>query len=148
MMLKVSPYQRSRKILSANTLAEAVRGCDTFANTMVLKGPQAAGYVLTDLALTFAELELLRLLRTAWWRKELATESQKKFFARWEGRGKQAKGKKGEKPKKPEQLEKPEIPIHIIAEDGTSMGRDLSRLTKGEAAHMITRLKHGALVRA
>ena len=42
-MLKVSPYQRSRKILVARTLAEAVKGCDTYAKTKVVKGSMSLG---------------------------------------------------------------------------------------------------------
>lgn len=62
-----------------------------------------------------------RLLRTARWRRTPATDSQKKFVgARWFKRTK-------------------------ATEDGNPP--DLSKLTKGEAANIISRIKHGAVVR-
>lgn len=42
-MLKISPYRRSKKILSAQTLAEAIRDCDTYAQSKVLPGQVALG---------------------------------------------------------------------------------------------------------
>lgn len=44
-MLKISPFRRSKKILSAQTLAEAIRGCDTYAQSKVLPGQVALGCV-------------------------------------------------------------------------------------------------------
>ncbi len=44
--LKISPYQRGRKILTAATLDEAVRGCDVYAKVKVVPGPMALGYVI------------------------------------------------------------------------------------------------------
>jgi hypothetical protein len=41
--LKVSPYMRSRKILTAHNLNDAVRGCDTFAKAKVVFGSMALG---------------------------------------------------------------------------------------------------------
>ena len=41
--LKISPFQRSRQILSAETLAEAVKGADKYATAKIMKGPMAAG---------------------------------------------------------------------------------------------------------
>lgn len=106
-MLKISPFQKSRKILSAKTLEDAIRGCDNFAKTNVMKGPLASG-----------------LFKTARWRRTPATASQKKFLAqRW------AKFKKE------------------ASEDGDSPPDKLASMTKGEAANIITRLKHGALSR-
>jgi hypothetical protein len=67
----------------------------------------------------------LRLFRSAKWRKYHASPSQKKFIRkRW--------GLKNDDPD----------------EAATSSeGAQLERLTKGEAANIITRLKHGAQVR-
>lgn len=42
--MKISPYQRSRRVLTANTLADAVRGCDTYAAMKVVQGVMARGY--------------------------------------------------------------------------------------------------------
>ncbi|KIK94083.1 hypothetical protein PAXRUDRAFT_474057 [Paxillus rubicundulus Ve08.2h10] len=97
--LKISPYMRKRLILSAESLPDAIRGCDTYATQKVLRGPLALG-----------------LLRNAKWRQAPATDNQKAFIDR--RRGKCAMDRGG------------------VAE----------RLTKGEAANIITRLKHGAHV--
>ena len=43
--LKISPYQRSRKILTAHDLTEAIKGSDTYARTKAVPGPMALGYV-------------------------------------------------------------------------------------------------------
>ncbi|TCD69925.1 hypothetical protein EIP91_005749 [Steccherinum ochraceum] len=61
-ILKISPYRQSQRILTANTLAEAVRGCDTYA-TKVVPGPLGRG-----------------LLRNARWRREECTPGQKKWL--------------------------------------------------------------------
>ncbi|KAI0651935.1 P-loop containing nucleoside triphosphate hydrolase protein [Trametes meyenii] len=108
-MLKISPFRRSQKILSAGTLADAVRGCDTYAEKKILKGSAARG-----------------LLRTAKWRWEPATDAQKQFLMkRWKAR------------------------TVFNLEDASRKApaaseKDLRSLRKGEAANMITRLKHGA----
>jgi len=65
---KMSPFMRSRKVLTATNLSDAVRGCDTYAKTKVVFGPMALG-----------------LLRSAKWRKVPATESQKKLVAKRRG---------------------------------------------------------------
>ncbi|KAI0788480.1 P-loop containing nucleoside triphosphate hydrolase protein [Abortiporus biennis] len=97
--LKVSPYQRSRKVLTATTLVEAVRGCDTYATKKVIPGTLALG-----------------LLRSAKWRRTPATDSQKAFVKkRWK----------------------------LVDVEDTPNDK-FSRLTKEEAANIITRLKHGA----
>ncbi|OSD03148.1 P-loop containing nucleoside triphosphate hydrolase protein [Trametes coccinea BRFM310] len=108
-MLKISPFRKSKHILSAGTLAEAIRGCDTYAQTKVLSGNVALG-----------------LLRGARWRWEPATDSQRQFILkRWKARkvpvGGDIQGK-----------------VLVASEDG------LQNLKKGEAANIITRLKHGA----
>ncbi|KAG6912005.1 hypothetical protein DXG01_000253 [Tephrocybe rancida] len=66
--LKVSPYMRSRHILSAETLSDAIRGCDTYVANKIARGPRlSAG-----------------LLRSATWRKMPATDGQKKLVSkRW-----------------------------------------------------------------
>ncbi|RPD82473.1 P-loop containing nucleoside triphosphate hydrolase protein [Lentinus tigrinus ALCF2SS1-7] len=111
-MLKISPFRRSKKILTATTLADAIRGCDTYAQKEVLPGQVGLG-----------------LLRTAKWRWEPASESQKQFIIkRWKARK------------------------VIAAADGEGRSRPateegLKDLRKGEAANIITRLKHGAQAR-
>jgi len=105
-MLKISPYQRSREVLRAQTLAEAIRGADTFAVQSVVKGPHATG-----------------LKRNARWRLEPATESQKAMVRkRWKARP------------------------GLLDPDGQSKHR-IEKMTKGEAANIIARLKHGAQTR-
>jgi len=98
--LKVSPFMRKRLISTADTLSDALKGCDTYAVKKVLRGPLALG-----------------LLRSARWRHAPATESQKTFINK--RRGKRAM-------------------------DRTSVAEATEKLTKGEAANIITRLKHGA----
>jgi hypothetical protein len=44
--LKVSPYMRSRKVLTAQNLSDAVRGCDTYAKAKVVYGRMALGCAL------------------------------------------------------------------------------------------------------
>lgn len=44
--LKVSPFMRKRLISTADTLSDAVKGCDTYAAQKVLRGPLALGYGL------------------------------------------------------------------------------------------------------
>ncbi|CDO71637.1 hypothetical protein BN946_scf184911.g107 [Trametes cinnabarina] len=108
-ILKISPFRKSKKILSAGTLAEAIRGCDTYAQTKVLSGSVALG-----------------LLRGAKWRWEPATDSQKQFIMkRWKAR------------KVPTAADGQSKAL-VATEDG------LQNLKKGEAANIITRLKHGA----
>ena len=46
-MLKISPYGRSKEILSAADLESAIHGCDTYVRTKVLTGNLALGYVYT-----------------------------------------------------------------------------------------------------
>lgn len=41
--LKLSPFMRSRKVLTAATLNDAVRGCDTYATSKVIRGPMSLG---------------------------------------------------------------------------------------------------------
>ncbi|KAK7468850.1 putative ATP-dependent helicase IRC3 [Stygiomarasmius scandens] len=97
--LHITPYFKSRHILTANKLDEAIRGCDTYVKTKVVRGPLAMG-----------------LLRSARWRRSPATPQQIKFVAkRWSKR-----------------MDNPD---------------QLDNLTKGEAANIITRLKHGAQAR-
>ena len=44
-ILKISPFRKSKKILSAATLAEAIRGCDTYAQNKIVPGNVGLGYV-------------------------------------------------------------------------------------------------------
>lgn len=65
-----------------------------------------------------------RLLRSARWRREPASDNQKKFIAtRWS-----------------------KAPKAFGSPDETSQER-VKNLSKGEAANIISRLKHGAMVR-
>ncbi|KAF7793340.1 hypothetical protein EIP86_004452 [Pleurotus ostreatoroseus] len=106
--LKISPFQRSRQILSAETLAEAVKGADKYATAKIMKGPMAAG-----------------LLRTAKWRHQPATDNQKSFIRkRWLKR-------------------KTSAADFDDAEEQKKL-TDIAKLTKGDAANIISRLKHGA----
>lgn len=41
---KMSPYLRSRKVLTAANLGDAVRGCDTYAKMKVVHGSLSLGY--------------------------------------------------------------------------------------------------------
>jgi len=67
-----------------------------------------------------------RLLRRAKWRQQPATESQKTFVeSRWKKAPKSVQGE--------------------VAHDAARSLR-IQRLTKGEAANIITRIKHGAMV--
>jgi len=102
--LKLSPFQRRKQILLAANLHDAVQGCDTHVKSQILKGSLSLG-----------------ILRTARWRREPASATQKAFvLKRWEKR---------------------------LAAETDSQKQNLARLTKGEAANMITRLKHGAQAR-
>ena len=110
-MLGISPFRRNKKILTAATLQDALRGCDTYAQREILIGTMSLG-----------------LLRTAKWRWEPASDSQKQFILkRWKARKVLAAADGFRKA----------IPA---TEEG------LRTLKKGEAANIITRLKHGAQV--
>ncbi|KAF9237313.1 P-loop containing nucleoside triphosphate hydrolase protein [Melanogaster broomeanus] len=98
--LKISPFMRKRLILTAQSLPDAVKGCDTYATQKVLRGPLALG-----------------LLRSAKWRQAPATDSQKDLVNK--RRGKRAM-------------------------DQEQIAEVTEKLSKGEAANIITRLKHGA----
>jgi ATP-dependent helicase IRC3 len=107
--LNISRFRTNRKILDASCLADAVRGCDTYATEKILKGPLSQA-----------------LWRTARWRQGPASASQKLFVAKRWGY------------------------IHKSVQDfrehsgGDVFPERLKVLTKGEAANIITRLKHGA----
>jgi len=126
--LKISPFRRSRSILVAKDLRDAIKGCDTFAKAKVVFGPMALGYVGPCMSPRTACSFIVSLLRSARWRKEPATEQQNKFITkRW--------GK------------------HQLRQDNFDSNgeplapeRRMATLTKGEAANIITRLKHGAQV--
>ncbi|KAI0825051.1 P-loop containing nucleoside triphosphate hydrolase protein [Trametes gibbosa] len=111
-MLKISPFRRSKRILSAEKLAEAIRGCDTYVQNKVLPGKLAVG-----------------LRRTSKWRWEPATEAQKQFvLKRWKAR-------------------KALASLDDYSRKVLSSDQDLKVMKKGEAANIITRLKHGAQAR-
>ncbi|KAI9445021.1 P-loop containing nucleoside triphosphate hydrolase protein [Lactarius indigo] len=107
--LNISKFRTNRKVLDAGSLADAVRGCDTYATEKILKGPLSQA-----------------LLRTAKWRQGPASAAQKLFVAKRWGY------------------------VHKSVQDFREHSDDdgfperLKNLTKGEAATIITRLKHGA----
>jgi ATP-dependent helicase IRC3 len=69
----------------------------------------------------FLSLPFLSLLRSAQWRRQSATDNQKKFVSnRWKKLDKETDGARDSK---------------------------IAKLTKGEASNIITRIKHGAIVR-
>ena len=41
--LKVPPWQRTKKVLDATTLNDAIRGSDTYVKAKILPGPLIAG---------------------------------------------------------------------------------------------------------
>ncbi|EJD55046.1 P-loop containing nucleoside triphosphate hydrolase protein [Auricularia subglabra TFB-10046 SS5] len=106
-----SPYARPRRVLTAASLADAVRGADNYA-VRVCPGNMAQG-----------------LYRSARWRREPASDSQKKFVAQRWG------------------LHKAEA-ILAPTPDQEQQEQRLATLTKGEAGDIISRLKHGAAVRS
>jgi len=101
----LSPFMRSRQVLTADNLSDAVRGCDTYAIKKVIRGSIAQG-----------------ILRSARWRQAAATEKQKALV----GKHLLKRNKLGDP----------------LSED-TRLTK-LATMTKGEAANIITRLKHGA----
>ncbi|KLO17062.1 P-loop containing nucleoside triphosphate hydrolase protein [Schizopora paradoxa] len=101
MIGRKASFYRSRRILVAENLTDAVRGCDTYAKSKVCRGPIFMG-----------------LFRSAKWRKQPASDNQKSFL---------------EKKFKSRALSTGEI-------------FNMDNLSKGQAADMITRLKHGAHV--
>ncbi|KAF8577888.1 P-loop containing nucleoside triphosphate hydrolase protein [Ramaria rubella] len=103
---RFNPYRRSRRILTAQNLGDAIRGCDTYAKEKVVFGPLAMG-----------------LFRSAKWRKLPASLNQKTFISKRWG------------------------VVKDEGEDGPLNDPRVDHLTKGEAANIITRLKHGAQVR-
>ncbi|KAF9229231.1 P-loop containing nucleoside triphosphate hydrolase protein [Gyrodon lividus] len=98
--LRISPFMRKRLIMSAESLPDAIKGCDTYVTQKVFRGTLALG-----------------LLRNSRWRQAPATHSQKAFINK--RRGKRAMDRGG-------------------------VVEATEKLTKGEAANIITRLKHGA----
>ncbi|KAI0281581.1 P-loop containing nucleoside triphosphate hydrolase protein [Russula aff. rugulosa BPL654] len=108
--LKISKFRTNRKILDASSLADALRGCDTYVSKNVLKGRSSLAQVL---------------LHTARWRQGPASPAQKSFVAkRWGNVNK---------------LQDSQDPSNV-----DSFPEKLKKMTKGDAAYIITRLKHGA----
>ncbi|KAH7916425.1 P-loop containing nucleoside triphosphate hydrolase protein [Hygrophoropsis aurantiaca] len=99
----VSPYMRSRKVLTAENVSDAIKGCDTYAAQKILRGSLSLG-----------------LLRTAKWRRAPASPNQKAFILK-----RRAK--------------------RTIDPEGDA--QQIDKMTKGEAANIISRLKHGAQAR-
>ncbi|KIO24974.1 hypothetical protein M407DRAFT_25721 [Tulasnella calospora MUT 4182] len=111
-----SPFMKKRKVMTSDTLGEAIKGCDNYAVKKVVFGPMAMG-----------------LLRSAAWRRAPATEAQKKLLkTRYKGRFDEADGS-----------DKGTLDRALLAARKAAPF-DSKTLTKGEAANMINRLKHGA----
>jgi len=107
--LNISKFRTNRKILDAGSLADAVRGCDTYVSQNVLRGRLS-----------------LALWRTAKWRQGPASPAQKLFVAkRW-----------GYINKSVQDFQDPS--------NVDSIPEKLKNITKGDAAYIITRLRHGA----
>ncbi|KAI9512926.1 P-loop containing nucleoside triphosphate hydrolase protein [Russula earlei] len=108
--LNISRFQTNRKILDANNLGDAIRGCDKYAAEKVLRGPISRA-----------------LLRTAKWRQAPASPAQTSLVAkRWGYVNKVVQNIRG------------------TSDNGDSLLPErLRNLTKGEAAYIITRLRHG-----
>ncbi|KAJ7786259.1 P-loop containing nucleoside triphosphate hydrolase protein, partial [Mycena metata] len=102
--LKIGPFLRSRQILTATDLSDAIRGSDTYVKAKVVFGQMALG-----------------LLRSARWRMAPASDQQKLFVEKRWGKRKFDSDSEAE-----------------------SKAARITTLTKGEAANIITRLKHGA----
>jgi ATP-dependent helicase IRC3 len=114
--------------MRAQSLDQAVRASDLYAKTNVVKGRMFLGFVIHLEPLWYSTLRIGfgRLLRRAKWRQEPATENQKAFVkSRWNKAPKYIQGK---------------------AENDAGRSLRIQRLTKGEAANIITRIKHGAMV--
>ena len=122
-----SPYLRPRHIMRAQSLGQAIRGSDLYVKTSVVKGPMFRGFViLASCPVPQLKVGSGRLMRRAKWRQQPATESQKTFVeSRWKKAPKYAQGG--------------------TTHDGARSLR-IRRLTKGEAANIIARIKHGAMV--
>ncbi|KIY45830.1 P-loop containing nucleoside triphosphate hydrolase protein [Fistulina hepatica ATCC 64428] len=104
--LRTSPYRRKRLLFKALSLADAIRACDTFAQSVV-RAPRSLG-----------------LRRSAAWRKQPASESQRALVAkRWKLRNLDP------------------------GDDTNERVQRLKSLTKGEATNIIARLRHGAQTR-
>ena len=116
--------------MQAQNLEQAIKGSDLYVKSNVVKGqPFLRFAVLTScIVLQILQLKIgpCRLMRRAKWRQQPATEGQIKIVdSRWNKAPKYASGE---------------------GEDGAARSLRIQRLTKGEAANIITRLKHGAMV--
>jgi ATP-dependent helicase IRC3 len=125
--LKISPFMRARKVLTADDLKTAIKSCDTYVEKKVMQGPLAKGCARAASLLTLLTERPARLRRTAAWRMQPATDAQKALIrTRWK------------------------VPNAENAHpfDGSDDKREkISSMKKGEAANILTRLRHGAQVR-
>jgi len=99
-----SPFLRSRLLLTAQNLADVVKGADTYAMQRIFRKIPTSG-----------------LYRTAKWRSSPASDAQKSLVQK----------RCGKALSNSTDLQKKEF---------------LAKLTKGNAAALITRIKHGAVV--
>lgn len=135
-------FLRKRKILTADSLQMAIKGCDTYAASKIMHGNSVVGYVVrtpSGRAILLAKTAIRRLLRTALWRKGPATDGQKALIA------------------KRLHLKEPDALSDMVLDDTgsavtamTAVQRarkpiSLETLTKGEAANVLSRVFHGAL---
>ena len=113
--------------MRAQSLEQAIRGSDLYAKGNVVKGPMLQGFVVVVLSSPLIlKTGFARLMRRARWRRQPATESQKTFVeSRWH-----------------------KAPKYVQGETGHDAAHNIriQRMTKGQAANIITRIKHGAMV--
>ncbi|KDQ16273.1 hypothetical protein BOTBODRAFT_30973 [Botryobasidium botryosum FD-172 SS1] len=115
-----SPYFRKRQIAVADTVDAAVKACDTYALNKVVFGRLVSG-----------------LLQRAPWRRAPATDNQKKFIAK--------RLKISLEDGEVTQPDDTAISSSPLADPKRRIS--LATLTKGQAADIIIRLKHGAMAR-
>jgi ATP-dependent helicase IRC3 len=114
-------------VLTADDLKTAIKSCDTYVEKKVMQGPLAKGCARAASFLILLTERPARLRRTAAWRMQPATDAQKALIrTRWK------------------------VPNAENAHpfDGSDDKREkISNMKKGEAANILTRLRHGAQVR-
>ena len=112
--------------MRAQSLEQAFRGSDLYAKRNVVKGPMLQGFVVVVLSSPLIlKTGFARLMRVRW-RQQPATESQNTFVeSRWH-----------------------KAPKYVQGDTGHDAAHNIriQRMTKGQAANIITRIKHGAMV--
>ncbi|KAJ7071080.1 P-loop containing nucleoside triphosphate hydrolase protein [Mycena amicta] len=113
--LKIGRFLRSRSILSAASLPDAIHGCDTYVKEKVVFGQMALG-----------------LLRTARWRKAPATEQQKQLVAKRWGKRLDSDGTRQEKDDKIANLTKGEAATILTRLKNGALSRFDKELSKAK----------------